>query len=263
MKMDFHAQENKESYTGRAADDTWASTMLSIVDPSQKRVVDLGCGGGIYSKAWAKLGAGSVTGVDFSQVMLEAAQKECADEPGISFVHGDALHTGLPERSADIVFARALIHHLDDLNGFFVEVKRILAPDGICLIQDRTLEDCAVPASPEHLRGYFFEQFPRLLEVEAKRRPKEQQVRQAMQQAGLEQIQMRSLWEVRRVYDDIAVLQADLRSRKGRSLLHELTDGELEQLISAISAKMAGQQPIYEQDRWSIWIGKNICGTIK
>ncbi|GED24084.1 methyltransferase [Brevibacillus agri] len=256
MKMDFHAKENEDSYTGRAADATWASTMLSVVDPRDKRVVDIGCGGGIYSKAWAKLGAASVTGVDFSSVMLAAAQKQCADEPRISFVQGDALETGLPDGCADIVFARALIHHLHDLRGFFSEVKRLLATGGICLIQDRTIDDCAVPASQTHLRGYFFEQFPRLLEVEAKRRPADRTVRAAMQQAGLAKIERLSLWEVRRVYGTLDELARDLRSRKGRSLLHELTDAELEQLVDAICLKLSGHETISEQDRWTIWIGK-------
>lgn len=258
MKMDFHAYENAESYTGREADDTWARTMLSVVDPRGKRVVDIGCGGGIYSKAWAKHGAASVTGVDFSSAMLKTAQKQCADEPRISFVQGDALQTGLPDASVDIVFARALIHHLDDLNGFFSEGKRLLAPGGICIIQDRTIEDCAVPASKTHLRGYFFEQFPRLLDVEAKRRPEDRTVQAAMQQAGLADIRLLSLWEVRRVYGNLAELADDLRSRKGRSLLHELADEELEQLVDTICQKFSGQETISEQDRWSIWIGRHV-----
>ncbi|MGN7468836.1 class I SAM-dependent methyltransferase [Brevibacillus sp. SAFN-007a] len=258
MNMDFHAKENADSYTGRVADDTWAHTMLSVVDPRDKRVVDIGCGSGIYSKAWAKLGAASVTGVDFSQVMLAAAQKQCTDEPRISFVQGDALETGLPDSCADVVFARALLHHLPDVRGFFSEVTRLLAPGGICLIQDRTIDDCAVPASPTHLRGYVFELFPPLLDVEAKRRPADRAVRAAMQQAGLAEIGRLSLWEVRRVYGTLDELTRDLRARKGRSLLHELTDAELEQLVDAICRKLAGQEPIREQDRWTIWIGQQV-----
>ena len=63
----------------------------AIVDPMAKRVVDIGCGGGIYSAQWAALGAALVTGVDFSEAMLSAAREANASVATLAFAKGDVL----------------------------------------------------------------------------------------------------------------------------------------------------------------------------
>lgn len=261
--MDFHAESNRHSYAGRKADPTWRQAILSIVNPTGKRVVDIGCGGGIYSKAWVEMGASSVIGVDFSEVMLKDASENCRTMPEVRFIRRDATATGLEDRSADVVFARALIHHLRDLEAFFAEANRLLAPGGICIIQDRTLEDVRMPASPNHFRGYFFEQFPRLMEKEQKRRPEDLTVRKMMASHGWQRIHAIPLWETRRVYEEWSGLEKDLLARKGRSLLYLLTDEELQKLVTHIQGQVAGCEQIVEQDRWTIWIGEKGCGTLE
>lgn len=194
--------------------------------------------------------------MDFSAVMLEKAREACRDRSQISFVQGDARHTGLDAGLAQIVFARALIHHLDKLEAFFAEVYKLLAPVGMCIIQDRTMEDIQLAGSLTHLRGYFFEAFPRLLEKERARRHDREQVRKQMEQNGFVQVETRSLWETRRVYPSWTELEKDLLARTGRSILHELSDEECAHLVSFILKRLAGNEPIREQDRWSLWIGK-------
>lgn len=262
MTINFHDEKNKTAYSGRSADKTWLEAMRAIIDPAGKRVVDVGSGGGIYSRAWLELGAKSVVGVDFSHAMLETARSQATEQDALSFVHGDALRTGLPEASADIVFARALIHHLTDLDGFFAEVCRLLVPGGVAIVQDRTMEDVMVPGSPRHIRGYFFEVFPHLLEKEKGRRPENSQVQDAMEQHGLTALECRRLLETRRRYRDWGELEADLRARTGRSILHALTDSELDELISVMRQQLGGHTEILEQDRWSIWIGKRDGGIL-
>lgn len=210
----------------------------------------------MYSKAWADMGAASVVGIDFSQVMLDSARENCKDTTSISFVWADARHTGIAAGSADIVFARALLHHLPDLDAFFAEVNRLLVPGGMCIVQDRTIEDVQAPPSSRHLRGYFFESFPRLLEKEQARRPDDGTVRSAMESSGIHYVKRVPLWEVRRVYSRWAELETDLLGRTGRSLLHELSDGELGQLVCEIKERLTGVEPIVEEDRWTIWIGE-------
>ncbi|MEJ8548585.1 class I SAM-dependent methyltransferase [Brevibacillus borstelensis] len=255
MSIDFHASQNRSSYTGRLADKGWMDTMAQMANPVGKRVIDIGCGGGIYSAGWALSGAESVIGVDFSQVMLDAARENTAHLPQIAYHFGDARRTGLPAGSADIVFVRALIHHLDHLDGFLEEAYRLLAPGGICILQDRTMEDVIVPASAEHLRGYFFEAFPRLLKKEEKHRPSASKVQAGLKKAGFSPAPETQLWEIRKTYDSWGELERDLRNRTGRSILHELNDHELEELISLMRERLDSQLPIIEQDRWTIWRG--------
>ncbi|QRG69815.1 class I SAM-dependent methyltransferase [Brevibacillus choshinensis] len=255
MGIDFHAEENQGAYIGRAADETWLQAMRSLVNPKGKKVMDIGCGGGIYCKAWVELGAESVIGADFSEVMLKAAWENCRGDERIKFIRRAAHATGLPAGSADIVFARALIHHLPELDPFFEEAFRLLSPGGILIVQDRTMKDVLMPASPSHFRGYFLEKFPQLLAKESRRRPEDESVRETMRKNGFVQVDTRALWEVRRTYEAWSELETDLLARTGRSILHELSDEELQQLVEHIGEKVSHQQNIEEQDHWTIWIG--------
>jgi hypothetical protein len=51
-------------------------------------------------------------------------------------------------------------------------------------------------------------------------------------------------------------LAEDLRNRTGRSILHELNDQELEELVDFIAKQVGSNAPITEKDRWTIWIAK-------
>ena len=252
MAIDFHACENRYSYATRQATGDWPAAMRGLVDPAGRRVVDLGCGGGIYAAAWADLGAASVVGIDFSEQMLAAA-RERNGRANVTFRRGDAAATGLPAGSADIVFSRAMIHHLDGLDGCCAEMRRVLAPGGLCILQERTPEDVDLPGTAEHLRGYLFERFPRLLEVERGRRPSVSAVSAALRRAGFDQPTVRGLWETRQVHADARMLAADLRGRTGRSILHELDDAELEEAITFIGGRLPPGGPIVEKDRWTLW----------
>ena len=255
MKIDFHAPANRYSYAGREVQPDWAVLVRPLVDAAAKRVVDIGCGGGLYSAAWADLGAAKVTGVDFSAEMVRTATEKNRERTNIVFRQGDALATGLPSESADIVFERALIHHLADYDACFREAARLLVRGGQVVVQDRTPEDVSLPGSPEHIRGYFFECFPRLLETERARRPTTQAVEGALGRSGFGARQTVTVWETRKRYDDFHGFAADLRARAGRSILHALTDVELSELARFIGQRLPANAPLVEKDRWTIWSG--------
>jgi SAM-dependent methyltransferase len=199
------------------------------------------------------LGAAEVTGVDFSEQMVQAATERFQAVPHLTFQRGDAAATGLRDGCADIVFARALIHHLADLSAAFKEACRLLAPGGMYIIQERTPEDIQQAASRQHIRGYFFERFPRLLALEMSRRPRVQDVMDRLQQAGFTGSQSLTFWETRQIYPNAAALAADLSARTGRSILHELDDAELADLIAFITRQLSQDDAIVEQDRWTLW----------
>lgn len=254
MPIDFQAARNRETYTGREAAADWSAAMRAIVDPRGQRVADIGCGGGIYARAWAGLGAERVIGVDFSEEQLAAARAASSD-PRVRFQHGTALATGLPDASVDLVFERALLHHGIDRAAAVAEARRVLAPGGRLIVQDRTMADVALPGAPEHLRGYLFERFPRLLAVEEGRRPAPGELEASLRDAGFIQIITHSLWETRRRYATFAELAAELRARAGRSILHELSDDELSALIAFLKQWLPHAEPIVDRDRWTIWSG--------
>jgi SAM-dependent methyltransferase len=252
VPIDFHAEGNRRTYSGRSADETWREAVRRLVDPRGVDVVDIGCGGGTYTRAWHELGAATVTGVDFSEPILAAARESHGDLPGVSLRSGDAAATGLPDGCADVVFERALVHHVPDLTAVAVEAARLLRPGGVLLVQDRTPGDVARPGSPTHPRGWLFEVFPRLLVVEDARRPSTELVRDALAAAGLDDISTHPLDEVRRRYDDREDYLAEIAARTGRSILHELTDDELHTLVTELRRRLP-DGPLVEEDRWTIW----------
>ncbi|WP_067622235.1 class I SAM-dependent methyltransferase [Alicyclobacillus acidiphilus] len=256
MPINFHDEKNRGSYANRNADEAWKNLARTLVDPAGLRVADVGCGGGIYTRAWAELGAQEVIGVDSSPVMVEAAREQCSALANVSFVVGDAAATGLNDASVDLVFERALIHHLTDLESAMAEACRLLKRSGHLIIQDRTPADVALPGSAEHIRGYFFERFPRLLAIEQGRRWPGEQVQSAMAAAGFTDVTEMVLWEPRRVYPSFSELAEELRNRTGRSILHELTDEELEDLIDFVGKRLDHDKVIAEGDRWTIWTGR-------
>lgn len=256
MAIDFHAEKNADTYAKRSASEEWAAAMGQLCVPEGARVADIGCGGGVYSRAWKELGADHVEGVDFSEVMVATARKKTADLSGIHFHQGSAEETGLTAASFDIVFERALIHHLPDLKPAFSEAFRILRPGGLLIVQHRTMDDVLQPATTEHLRGYFFKALPRLLEKEASRRPDKATVQAAMAGAGFESMACQALWETRKIYPDGNALEEDLRNRTGRSILHELDDNELDQLISEVLRHAPQSGGIRERDRWTVFTAR-------
>ncbi|CKE76326.1 Demethylmenaquinone methyltransferase [Bacillus paranthracis] len=253
MPINFHDANNKYTYAQRNAHISWRKMIKNITDIQNKRIIDIGCGGGIYTKELALMGAKSVVGLDFSKEILQAAKENCSGFSNISFIHGDAHSTPYPNDTFDIVISRAVIHHLQDIPTFLREASRILKKNGVLIVQDRTIEDCTIPGSPEHIRGYFFSIFPKLIEIESKRRPKTTTIQQELQKYFLHVFPTQTQWEVRKIHESVEALLQDLSPRTGRSILYELTDYELSQLLQQVQTALQNVSPIIERDRWTIW----------
>lgn len=254
MGIDFHNKDNQTTYTTRQADHSWMEAMKELVPiKNTSKAADIGCGGGIYSKALADMGVASVIGVDFSQAMLVGAKENCKDYHPITFKQGNALATGLDNASFQLVLERALIHHIQDLKACFQEAYRILEDKGVYIIQDRTPEDCLLKGDDYHIRGYFFERFPKLKEQEITRRHSSELVIETLKAIGFSEIKEVKLWETRSVYEQKEQLLKDLRERTGRSILHELDEEELNELVNYIDKSILTEGSIVEKDRWTIW----------
>ncbi|WP_435738336.1 class I SAM-dependent methyltransferase [Cellulosimicrobium sp. PMB13] len=250
MPIDFDDPANARTYSDRDVDPSWDRAITGVLDPRGRTVVDIGCGGGVYARAWLRLGAAAVTGVDSSASILEAARAQAP--AGLDLHLGDAAATGLSAARVDVVFARALVHHVADLPAVVREAHRLLREGGRYLIQDRTMADVDQPGNERHPRGWLFDVFPRLRQVEAARRPDDASLRDALGAAGFDAPSVRRLWEVRRRYDDREAYLAEIGTRTGRSILHELDDDELSYLVSELRGRLPAG-PVLERDRWTLW----------
>ncbi len=92
-----------------------AYTFLQMIgDVRGKRVLDLACGEGFYSRRLRTLGADRVVGVDISPQMISLAeQQECENPLGIEYVCADVCDLG-DLGSFDIVVAAYLLHYAPD-----------------------------------------------------------------------------------------------------------------------------------------------------
>lgn len=104
------------------------ATLSLLGNVKGEKILDFGCGTGIYAKLLAKKGA-IVKGFDISPEMIKIANQE---NPKLELKVGSAYNIPFKEKF-DIVLASLVVHYLGDWNKMFSEVRRVLKPRGIFL----------------------------------------------------------------------------------------------------------------------------------
>jgi len=101
--------------------------------PTDLRVLDVGCGGGLLAEEFARLGC-AVTGVDPSEESLAAA-REHASTLGLVIEYQRARGEALPfaADSFDVVYCCDVLEHVDDPRQVLAETARVLKPGGVYL----------------------------------------------------------------------------------------------------------------------------------
>ncbi len=255
--MDFSASSAKKIYSDRSPHLIWEQWCTTTLMPKGKDIADIGCGGGIYTRAFAMLGAKSVVGVDNSSQYIVDAEKASIEYTNVAYVVAEAKNTGLESDSIDIAFERALIHHfpVEAQENNIIEIKRILRGAGILAVQDRTYED-VISSDPAHwVRATLFECFPQLLQFEKSRRPHKVGYKELLERLHFHTLKIMSLIEVRRVYSSFQELEKEILERKGKSILFELNDQQLKQYCLELKRKFTGKN-LEEIDQWTIWLAK-------
>ncbi|GAB4348347.1 MAG: bifunctional 3-demethylubiquinone 3-O-methyltransferase/2-octaprenyl-6-hydroxy phenol methylase [Gammaproteobacteria bacterium] len=96
-----------------------------------KRVLDVGCGGGILSEGMAGLGA-SVTGIDMAEGALRAARAH-AEKSGLAIdyqqVTAEAFAEAHPQ-SFDVVTCMELLEHVPDPGSLILACRELVKPGG-------------------------------------------------------------------------------------------------------------------------------------
>jgi len=107
-----------------------AEAPLLPADMSGQTAIELGCGTGYVSGWMARLGA-NVTGIDISENQLATARR-LADDHGanITFLHGNAEETGLPDASFDFAISEYGAAIWCDPDVWLREAHRLLRPGG-------------------------------------------------------------------------------------------------------------------------------------
>jgi demethylmenaquinone methyltransferase/2-methoxy-6-polyprenyl-1,4-benzoquinol methylase len=100
-------------------------TAQAVVRPGA-RVLDACCGTGDLALAAHRAG-GAVTGLDFSERMLERARRKSSE---IDWVRGDLLELPFGDESFDAVTVGFGVRNVDDLSRALLELRRVLRPCG-------------------------------------------------------------------------------------------------------------------------------------
>jgi len=104
-------------------------------------VLDIGCGTGVFARALARRPgfSGSITAVDQSDALVDAARQRASDEglqQRIDFRVGDAHRMEFAEASFDAVVAHTLLSHVTDPLAVLGEAARVVRPEGIVAVFD-------------------------------------------------------------------------------------------------------------------------------
>ena len=107
-------------------DGRWRAETASAVVRPEDRVLDSCCGTGDLALACLRAG-GRVTGLDFSEPMLERARRKSSE---VEWVRGDALALPFEDGSFDASTVGFGVRNLADLEQGLAELRRVLRPGG-------------------------------------------------------------------------------------------------------------------------------------
>ena len=107
-------------------DGRWRKETAGAVVSPGDRVLDTCCGTGDLAVADLRAG-GKVTGLDFSERMLERARRKSGE---IEWLQGDALALPFDDDSFDAATVGFGVRNLEDLERGLAELARVLRPGG-------------------------------------------------------------------------------------------------------------------------------------
>ena len=105
------------------------------IDPGL-RYLDMGCGTGELTLAFAKLGVRRITGVDFLPRCIERARahaRQIGTGDGVQFICRD-LHSWIPEEKYDVLLSFDALEHIEDPEAFLRKMTDFIAPDGSAVL---------------------------------------------------------------------------------------------------------------------------------
>jgi SAM-dependent methyltransferase len=115
----------------------WIHEHLLSATPS--RILDLGCGPGLYSHHLAKLGHRS-RGIDFGPASIEYARRHSPDESKCDFILGDIrnIDFGGPYDLAMILYGELNVFSPEEASSILKKVRTSLSPQGRLMIEIQT-----------------------------------------------------------------------------------------------------------------------------
>ena len=140
--MDLHEEAEAYAVADFAeVNDRFVRRLTELAGPVvSARAVDLGTGpADIPIRVVRARPSWHVTAVDGSQAMLNlarAAVEKAGLSASIELVLADAKATSLPGGAFDLVFSNSILHHINDVDPLWAEVKRLGNPGAVVFLRD-------------------------------------------------------------------------------------------------------------------------------
>lgn len=103
---------------------------LELPNRLSQRVLDLGCGTGVFSPFFGP----DYVGIDISKIYIDYARRRFAK----TFYVMDAQKLNFPDGSFDIIWINGVLHHLDDeaVRTILGEMRRVLKTGGQAVVME-------------------------------------------------------------------------------------------------------------------------------
>jgi len=111
------------------------------------RILDVGCGPGSITVDLARLvPQGSIIGLDYSSVAVNAAKKLASDQgiKNAEFKTGDAYHLYWEDETFDVVHCHQCLIHMDDPGRVLKEMRRVCKKGGIVAAREADMGTLAI-----------------------------------------------------------------------------------------------------------------------
>lgn len=138
-----------------------ADWILSNLPADGMKILDLGCGPGLYTEIYAKAGH-QVTGVDFSEVSIAYAKEEAKNKGlGIEYYRQNYLELNVAGQFdlVTLIYTDLGVLNPEERAKLLEKVKAVLKPGGIFIfdvLNDKYLEEKVSPRSWEIAEGGFW-----------------------------------------------------------------------------------------------------------
>jgi SAM-dependent methyltransferase len=111
--------------------------LAEIAFPAQARVLEVGCGTGVLTRALARWpDVAEVVGIDPAPSLLARARELAADLPNLTFRQGDGRSLPLEDETFDVVVFDSTLSHVPDPGRALAEASRVLRPKGWLAVFD-------------------------------------------------------------------------------------------------------------------------------
>ncbi|MEO9612500.1 MAG: class I SAM-dependent methyltransferase [Nitratireductor sp.] len=112
---------------GLAGAPEWPAVRAMLPDLAGRRVVDLGCGFGWFTRWARENGAAAALGIDLSENMIARARADTTD-PMVTFEIADLEKLVLPRAAFDFAYSALTFHYIEDFGALAATVRQALTP---------------------------------------------------------------------------------------------------------------------------------------